>query len=230
MTASEVETVLRSLKPRFLDGLAPPEIKLILAQSTQRRFLRSSVITNQGQPADQLFLLVHGHARYFYLTSEGQKILLRWLVPGEIFGGATLLRRPYKYLVSTEMVKSGWALTWDRVTVRGLAEKYPRLLENMLAIATDYLDGYLAVHISMTCHSARQRLAHVLVNLASGIGYAVPGGLELRVSNEELANTANVTPFTASRLLNDWQRLGTLVKSRGKILLRYPERLVLDEL
>jgi CRP-like cAMP-binding protein len=230
MTASEVAAALRELKPRFLEGLAPFEVKTIVAAATQRRFLANSVITDQGQPAEHLFLLLQGRARYFFMTQEGQKILLRWLPAGEIFGGSALLSRPSNYLVSAEAVKNGCALVWHRVTIRRLAVQHPRLLENALAIVSDYLDGYLAVHVSMTCHTARQRLAHVLVNLASGIGHKVPAGIELSVSNEDLANAANVTPFTASRILSDWQRSGMLVKSRGKVLLRHPERLLLHEL
>ena len=230
MTATELATALRDLKPRFLEGLAPPDVKTIVAAATQRRFLTGSVITNQGEPADHLFLLLQGRARYFYITNEGQKMLLWWLRAGEIFGGATLPSRPRNYLVSTETVKSSCALVWNRTTIRELAARYPRLLENTLAIISDYLDSYLAIHVSMTCHTARQRLAQVLVNLASGIGHTVPAGVELHVSNEDLANAANVTPFTASRLLSDWQRSGMVVKSRGKVVLRHPERLLLHEL
>ena len=43
--------------------------------------------------------------------------------------------------------------------------------------------------------------------------------------NEELADEANVNPFTVSRLLSDWQRKGILTKRRGKVLLRSPQRL-----
>ena len=81
------------------------------------------------------------------------------------------------------------------------------------------------LHASLVCNSAPQRLARVLANLAAGIGQKVPGGVELDVRNEELANEANISPFTASRLLSAWQREGILVKRRGKVLLRYPYRL-----
>lgn len=230
MTASEVAAALRDLKPRFLDGLAATELRAVVGAATQRRFLASSVITDQGQPANHLFLVLQGRVRYFFMTQDGHKILLRWLPAGELFGGSALLPRSADYLVSTEAVKNGCALVWDRAIIRRLAARHPRLLENALAIVSDYLDGYLAIHVSMTCHTARQRLAQVLVNLASGIGHRVPGGVELSVNNEDLANAANVTPFTASRLMSDWQRAGMLVKSRGKVLLRYPERLLLHEL
>jgi hypothetical protein len=41
-----------------------------------------------------------------------------------------------------------------------------------------------------------------------------------------LSNEANLTPFTTSRLLGEWQRQGFVVKARGKILLRSPELLL----
>jgi CRP-like cAMP-binding protein len=61
--------------------------------------------------------------------------------------------------------------------------------------------------------------------LADGIGQKVPGGVELDVRNEELANEANISLFTASRLLSAWQREGILIKRRGKVLLHFPYRL-----
>ncbi len=229
MTPSDIAAAVRDLKPRFLEGLAPPEIKAVLAAAKLRRYLENSVVTNQDHPAEHLFLLVSGRARYFYITPDGQKTLLLWLPPGETFGAAAFLSKPFQYLISTETVKNSCVLVWGRATIREFAARYPRLVENALLIAFDYLVVYRAMHVSLTCHTARQRLATVLVNLASGIGHSVPGGIELDVNNEELANEANVTLFTASRLLSEWQRSGMVLKNRGKVLLRSPEQLLSQE-
>jgi CRP-like cAMP-binding protein len=176
-----------------------------------------------------MFLLLNGRARYFYLTPDGQKILLLWLPAGETFGGAALLSKPQEYVVSTETVRSGSMLAWDRATLRSLAVRYPQLLENSLLVMFDYLIAYRALHTSLVCHTAGQRLARVLANLASGIGHPVPEGVELDVRNDELANEANVTPFTASRLISEWQRKGIVLKTRGKLLVRSPQQLSLQE-
>jgi CRP/FNR family transcriptional regulator, nitrogen oxide reductase regulator len=53
------------------------------------------------------------------------------------------------------------------------------------------------------------------------------GGVQLDITNEQLANAANITLFTTSRLMGQWQRSGAVVKSRGKIILRSPEGLFL---
>ncbi len=230
MTASQIAAAVRHLKPRFLEGLASPDVNLILSAATLRRFVANSVVVNQETVASHLFLLLSGRARYFLMSPEGQKSLLLWLPPGETFGGAAFLSTPQDYLVSTETVRDSIVLMWDRATIRGLAERYPRLVENTLLITFDYLVAYRAIHISMTTHSAQQRLARVLASLASGIGHKIPAGVELDVRNEELASEANVTPFTASRLLSQWHRQGLVIKTRGKVIVRSPEQLSLCEL
>ena len=214
------------LKIRLLDGLSREERIVVLGAATNRQLSRHTVVTNQEERANHLFLLLKGTARYFFIAPGGQKIYLFWLASGEIFGGATLLPEPSLFLVGTEIVKDSCVLVWQRNTIRTLAAQYPKLLENGLAIATDYLTWYLASHLSLVCHTARQRLAHVLVSLASGIGRKRPEGVDLEITNEQLANTANITLFTASRLMSEWQRSGALAKTRGRVLLRHPEQLL----
>ena len=216
-----------NLKSRFFEGLAQRDLETIRAAATGRRYLASSVITNQGNPADHLFLLTSGRARYFYVTKDGQKTLLLWLTPGEILGGAAFLSRPSEYLISTEALRDSSFLVWDRATIRSLAAKYPRLLENALYMGSDYLTWYLADHVALVCDTARERLAQVLIQLAGVIGQKVPAGVEFDATNEELASAANITPFTASRLLSEWQTNRAIAKRRGKIVLRSPERLLL---
>ncbi|HXJ88152.1 MAG TPA: Crp/Fnr family transcriptional regulator [Candidatus Binatia bacterium] len=214
------------LNSRFLDGLAKPERESILNAATERRFDANSVVTDQGQPADHLFLLTKGRGRFFFITEDGRKLILLWLPAGEILGVRTLLPVPSSYVASAEVLRESWALVWDRNTIRDLAARYPRLLDNALLIASEYLAEHMESYIALTRHNARQRLAHVLTTIAPSVGRKVPKGIELDVTNEELANAANVTLFTASRVLSEWQRTGDVLKSRGKLLLRCPERLL----
>jgi hypothetical protein len=83
-----------------------------------------------------------------------------------------------------------------------------------------------AAHIALSSEGARGRVAHLLVSLASAIGEATPDGVEMQITNEDLAEGANVTAFTVIRCLSDWRRAGILTKRRGKILLRKPELLL----
>ena len=230
MLASGIAAVNTELESRFLEGIAPRDLKVILAAARPRHFKANSVIVSQGNPADYLYLLTKGRARYFFVTEDGRKLLLFWLSPGAIMGGAALLANPSLYLASAETLKYSHVLVWDRSAIRELAARYPRLLENALITASDYLAWYVAAHVALTSYSARKRLSRVVICLAELIGQKVPGGLEFDATNEELANAANITQFTASRLLSEWQRNRTVVKRRGKILLCSPEKLLLHSL
>jgi CRP-like cAMP-binding protein len=223
VTSSQAAAILTGLRPKFLEGLNPAEARSIVAASSRKRFGANSLITSEGDPAERLYLMLDGGARYYTLSPEGKKIVVRWIRPGELVGGATFLTRPLEYVLSAESVKDSSALMWDRTTIRSLAQMSPRLLENALLLAHDYLVHYRILHVTASCQSAPQRLARVLGYLAKEMGERVPGGVELEVRNEELAHEANVTIFTVSRLMGEWQRKGLLKKSRGKVLLRLPE-------
>ena len=211
---------------RFLDGLAPLEVDEVVAVAASKRFPANSAVINQGRPANRLFLLTKGRARYFFITENGQRLLLHWIMPGEIFGAAALLAKRGSYIFGAEMVEEGAVLVWDRDSIRRHFAKYPRLLDNTLPIFADYLTRHAAMQAVLAHRRGRQRLAQVLVTFARAIGHATQDGIELHVTNEELATASNVTVFTASRLLNQWQREGVLVKRRGEVLLRFPERLL----
>jgi len=226
------ETVLErvhALKPRFFEGLTSSEVASIVAPASKRRFLARAVMAHEGHPADHLFLVIRGRARGFCMTPQGQKVPVFWFPPGEVFGGAAFLSKPVEYLVSTEAVNASTVLVWNRATITSLGAQFPRLVQNGLLIAYDYFVAYRSLHISATCRTARQRLAQVLGNLATGLGQRVAEGVELDIRNEELANEANITIFTTSRLLNEWQRKGILTKSRGKVVVRSPKALMLSD-
>ena len=218
--------LLRDLKPRLLEGLTPSELKSVLAEATYRKFPANCVITNQDHSAEHLYLLLTGRARFFFVTEKGQEVILLWIPPGETFGSSALLPAPAGYHVSTAAIRSCSALVWDRFTIRRLAALYPKLLENAFYLTLRYLSAYRAAHGALISDTSQERLAHVLVSLASGIGEKAAGGVELKIRNEELANEANVSLFTVSRLISEWHRTGLLLKGRGKILLRSPEGLL----
>ena len=215
------------LRPRFLSGLSKGEVDSVLSAAKHRQLRASSVIINQEDAAERFFMLTSGYGRHFVITSDGRKILLNWLTAGQIFGGAAILSTPFQYLANTEVLSDSCALAWGRQDMRELVSRYPVLLDNVLSIAvTENIAWATAAHVSLSSDDAHGRVAHLLVSLASAIGKATYGGIEMQVLNEDLAEGANVTPFTVSRCLRDWQRAGILAKRRGKILLRKPELLL----
>ena len=226
MTNTQAAVILVRENSRFLEGLSLEEINATVAMATIRLFPANAVITNGSDLAKHLYLVVEGGVRGFIVAPNGEKIIIRWVHPGETMGWSSLMSQQMNYIVSTEAVKHSVVLIWDRATMRSLTVKYPRLLENALLLAHDYLVMYSGLHLALICESAPQRVAHILVQLAKGVGHKVEGGFELRIRNEELANEAHVTIFTVSRLMREWERKGWLRKGRGSVVVRQPDELL----
>ncbi len=226
VTTSQVATMLSALKPKLLEGLSSAEIESISAAATWKQYDANSLITREGEIADRLFLMLVGSARYYTMSPQGTKVIVFWIRPGELIGGASLLPQREEYVMNAEAVRKTYVLEWDRTVVRSLAAASPRLVENALLLAYDYLISYRIRHVALSCHSAPQRVAQILGYLAREMGQKVPQGMALQIKNEELAHEANVTIFTVSRLMGEWQRKGLLTKGRGTVVVRQPEELI----
>ena len=211
---------------QLLEGLDPPDARAVLAAATPRRLPPYVNIYEQSQSASNVFLLSTGRARYFSMTPDGRKMLLHWLVPGDTLGLAAILQATAHYRVSAETVRESSVLVWSRQVMLSLMNEYPRLLHNALTVGVGYLDLYIAAHAALVSDTAKQRLAAVLVRLTDSIGHEVSDGVQLEVTNEELASAANITLFTASRILSKWQAEHALTKRRGRIILHSPKRLL----
>ena len=217
--------LIADLAPRLFEGIAKNDVETIVSAAKLKSVSRGSVIQSQGTPASRFLMILEGRARHYFTTPSGDKLLLMWLTPGDCAGGAALLPNAPEYLVSTEIIRSGTLLLWDRPVIKRLGTQYPRLMENGLSIASDYLEWYVATHVALTCHSARERLAHLLAALVSHVGERGPSGITLEATNEELASAANVTPFTTSRFLAEWSKQGILRKRRGHLEVTNPAAL-----
>jgi CRP-like cAMP-binding protein len=69
--------------------------------------------------------------------------------------------------------------------------------------------------------SSRERLVHLLLELAEQYGQAVPGGVQLRIklSHQDLANIIGSTRETVTVVLGELQAEGRLQLGRRKIVL-----------
>jgi len=211
---------------QLFSGLQDQEIKTIQAAATRRRFDGSRIIVTANETATSLFLVVTGCVDYYVTNEAGRDILLRRLAAGDVFGVGSFLSKPMGYIGTAKAVEDIQVLEWKDRMIRQLAKAYPQLAENALRTVLRYLALYAKRHIGLVSNTAQERLACALSSLGSRTGHAVPTGIEIGIKNEELASLADVSFFTASRVLKDWDRHGVVEKSRGKVIIRSPEKLL----
>jgi CRP-like cAMP-binding protein len=224
--SASTKHVTVSPEPEFLAGIRKSDLPEILGAAKIRNIGPRHIILKEGNPAAHLFLLKSGLVRFYRLTRNGDLVLLWRIVPGEVFGLGTLLSTPTSYIGTAETVRDSELLVWEYSQIQGLARKYPRLAQNALSIVLRYLAAHSDRLFDLVTCTAAERLARALLHLKPE--NVVPTGVEIAATNEDLSALANVSTFTVSRLLNRWAREGVLAKSRGKIFIPSPEKLIFD--
>jgi CRP-like cAMP-binding protein len=92
MRKTSVAALPLGLRSAFLDGLTPHEIKIALTAAKQEIVPPHQILQQEGDLPNRLWLLVTGRVAVYRLAYEGDTVFLRWGVPGDTFGLATILR------------------------------------------------------------------------------------------------------------------------------------------
>ncbi len=203
--------------PSLFAGLTEDERAALIARADIREFGPHTVLHRQGEPAQSLCLMKTGRVALTCTSTKGRHILLRFIGPGDAFGIPSLLTH-------SDDIASAIALTptsvyrWNSAALQSVPV-YPRLVENALRMTLRYLRDYGERHVGLLARTAEQRLARTLMRLVDTTGHASSLGIEVEVSNDDLAALSDVGMFTTSRQLGKWEREGHLTKRRRRILI-----------
>ena len=210
----------------FLSDIRGEALSEILAAAEIIEMGAEQVIIREGTQPSYVFLLKSGRAKFYRLSHSGDEVLLSLLVPGDTFGLGTLLTRPVPYIGTAETTRASELIVWKQARIRRLAQKHNRLAQNALAIVLRYLTVHFDRLFDIVASTASERIAGAIIHLCKQTGTLSPSGVEIDATNEELAAHANVSPFTVSRSLHAWENRGALHKSRGKVFVKSPEKLL----
>jgi CRP-like cAMP-binding protein len=216
--------VLRS--STLFNDIEQSAMQAILGSAEIRHISAKGNITTGGDEASHLFVVQVGRAHYYHLTKQGESVLLAWLAPGDVIGLVAMLKARSTYVASADATSDCELLVWKHSVLSKLVSRNPSLAENGLQIALGYLRSYVGRHIGLVTKTAEERLAETLLRLIDRSGEVVSDGIDIRATNDELAGLADISPFTASRVLSNWERAGILSKKRGRVLLKSPESLI----
>ncbi len=216
----------RDLTDRLLAGVDADVQRTIVAEAGHRKLRPGQVLYRMDEPAEHLYLLLKGRVQLSRPARSGRDVLVSVLMPGDAFGLVCLLTRRACYMGTAEAMEAGEAIVWDRATVQRLARRHPELTTNALTVALAMVAQFAARHEALIDASAPERLARALSNLGLQSGTRSADGIDIRIKNEQLAALADVSAFTASRQLQQWEREGAVKKSRGAVRIVDPDGLL----
>ncbi len=206
--------------------LSPDQLRRIDSRSRSRSFLAHSPIYVPEQKADSVFLLVSGLVKVCHLTADGKELILAFVEPGELFGELAIFDGP----VRDECVKAVDPSTVVMIPADEIqcliSEQAEVSLEitNMVWLRRHRIERRLR---NLLFQSNRDRLIHLLLDLAEQFGCEEDDGIFLRVklSHQDLASLIGSTRETVTVVLNKLKSEGSVEGGRRRIVLTKPDRL-----
>ena len=209
------------IRSRIFDGLTDVERERWLARAGSATFKRGHVLARQGDPARHFYLVESGFLKVLQLTPEGAEVIVRFIAPGEPFGGVVALGNAV-YPVTAVVVQPSTLASWSRDAVAELLAQTPQVRVNIMReMATHMTDALTRVR-ELTTARVGQRLAHALLRLSRQCGQPGPDGVLITqpLTRQELADLTGATLYTVSRTLAKWESDGLLESRKRRLLLK----------
>lgn len=215
-------SIAASLKAVSLfSGLSQEEIAALAAAAIVRTFAKNTIVVTEGDRSDSLYVILSGRVKVFVSDEQGKDLVLNIQGPGEYFGELALDEGPRSASVAT-MEPCKMAVIANDVLreflashpeaalqlIRGLIGRTRHMTESLKNLAL--LDVY-------------GRVAKLLLELATEVDGRLV--IELRLTQQEIADRVSASREMVSRILKDLSVGGYIANEGGKIIIqRRPPR------
>jgi CRP-like cAMP-binding protein len=226
MDHSSLESLL--CKSFLFRDLSPDDLSPIIQAARTRMVSQGEFFFHQGDAATSLYLILDGEARLLQVTPEGDQVLLRFLVPGEMFGGVAFLGEA-TYPASAQSVSDCTAASWDGETMAHVMEQSSQVAFNAMRHMADQIEELQDRLRELSTERVERRIANALLRLVQQTGQKTPEGvmINLPLSHQNLAEMTGTTLYTVSRILSHWEQDGIVAIGRERVVIRIPHRLVI---
>jgi CRP/FNR family cyclic AMP-dependent transcriptional regulator len=195
------------------DVLSEAELKAISQRAVARTFPKNTVVVNEGDRTDSLYIVVTGRVKIYVSDEKGKEIVLNDAGPGEYFGEMVLDEGPRSASVMT--LEPTRFLVVPKEDFREFVAKSPefslhlirKLIRRVRALTNDVK--------SLALMDVYGRVARLLLELAvERDGTLV---IESRPTQQEMANRVGASREMISRIVTDLANGGYIAVARDRI-------------
>jgi CRP-like cAMP-binding protein len=191
-----------------------------------RRILKGQPVFLQGDPGDEMYLLLEGRIRICTESLSGREITLDLLKGGDFFGEMALLDgEPRSATAVAEL--AGQLLVLRRSDFQSFLKACPNAAVSLLAFLSRRLRTANDRIQDLALLTVRQRLAAMLVDLAFKDGEPLADGVMLGqgVSHKALSGLLGTSRETVSRMCAELKELGLIEQQGRRLLIRHVDGL-----
>lgn len=211
----------------LLKILSTADRQRVLQDLTEQHYTKRDVIFREGDPTEYFHIVKEGTVKCVKSTPEGKECTLKMLMPGDLFccdaaafegschpgtaqpmGDVSILRMNKKAYF--EMLRRNPEAALE--VIKHLGNRLNEAQEKAKILALDRTD---------------QRLAALLVDLATRNGVKDPQGIKLavRLTRQDMANMVGTTTETAIRIMSRFKRDRLVSGTAARLIIRDLPRL-----
>jgi CRP-like cAMP-binding protein len=201
---------------RLLEPLRADDREALLALARRRTFSRNEVVCHEGDPADSLHLVEHGHLAVHGGLASGATATLTILSAGDYFGELALLRADHRRTATVTALEPSRTLVVAAASFDALVRRNPaveRVVSTLLADRIDVLSRRL---METMYESVDRRVCRRLLDLARSYG-GPDHPVTIPLSQAQVADLVGATRPSVNQVLQRLAELDVVSLSRSRI-------------
>lgn len=218
------EELLRNSK--FFSNLAAEEIKDIKEIMRPRNYDEGEIIFFEDEPGEGLFLVKAGKVKLTKMVESGDEQILTIIQPGNVFAEVVLFGNANYPATAVALEDSKLYLIRSNDMEKLIKEK-PSIAVKLLDLMSKRLRRAQKLVRDMGLKDTTCRTASLLIYLAQeyGVNRQNKVRIDLKLTQQELANMIGTTRETISRVLNKFKEQDIIKTSRQKMIINDLDRL-----
>src|SRR2546421_7737438 len=203
--------------PLFLE-LDDAELHQLTSVMREQHYKKHTTIVRVDDPGGALYILKNGLVKITLEDQHGYEMILRILYPTDFFGEMSLLDGMPRSATVTAQEASD-VLIMSREHFLSIIEQSPKILLKMTAVLSKRLRQANELIHSLAFYDVYGKVARLLLNLAAERGRVTEQAtvIDMRLTQQELAELAGMTRETMARTLREFQQAGCIRVESGII-------------
>ncbi len=197
----------------------PEEIKAaVVKRATRSRYSAGQVLYLQGEPPEQLFILVSGWVKAIRISPEGREQAMLFLKAGEIFGDVAVFTGiPYPgTVIALEEVQ---CLVIERSAVMDLITGHPELAHAFIRKLSERIIYFVELVEDLALRDVQARIALTLLKHAERSDDRLVVPRRSWTTYDEMATRLGTVRDVLSRALRGLENEGLLQVKRNEIVI-----------
>jgi CRP/FNR family cyclic AMP-dependent transcriptional regulator len=199
----------------LFQDLGESELREIFARSVTRFFPKGSIVVNEGDQTDSLYIIMAGKVKVFSSDEEGKEVVFSTLRRCEYFGEVALIDdEPRSASVMT--VENSKLTVISKVDFQEYLTRYPSIAISLLRTLARRMRIETENIKSLALMDVYGRVAKTLLDLS-----AEQNGKRItdRITHREIANMVGASREMVGRILKDLKQGGYISVESGRIVI-----------